>query len=231
MPPFGSQKKLVKLFAAIAMFIQCTLPFNTFGQVDGVRSTQIRTVSEALRSVDSSSLKELEWVRAYLEREVSHANGNAMAYCVLGIAHFREQEFDKSLVAFEQASALDSSLRTTTGKFKLLCAINADDHEVATKLFQSLVGASQRISAPIPIRKSYCEWLGEIIGTLDSPEAQSPIDVALLEKARDTLLGMPETALSRLPLLINTNSPRGEPNSLRLRSIAMASWEMLGPKT
>jgi predicted nucleic acid-binding Zn-ribbon protein len=113
----------------------------------------------------------------------------------MAIAQFRSQEFDKAVVSLDRANT-QIALRTTAGKFKLLCAINTDDKELANKLFGHLVDASQRESTPIATRKSYCEWLGEIIGTLDSAEAKSPIDEQELANAKKSLLGLAEKGLS-----------------------------------
>ena len=59
-----------------------------------------------------------------------------------------------------------------------------EDGATATKLFQDLLNACQRESTPFELRKSFCEWMGEIIGGLDFPEAQSPIELELLAKAK-----------------------------------------------
>ena len=164
-----------------------------------VNTSGKRTVIDAIRAMDSSSEKDLEWVVAFLETRLAENGRDSIANCVLAIAQFRAQDFASAMKSIEQANSGDNAklTRATTGKFQLLCAINADDGETATMLFQSLLNACQRESTPLALRKSFCEWMGEIIGVLDSEEAQSPIELELLAKAKKSLLGIAETKLSQ----------------------------------
>ena len=158
-----------------------------------------RTVLDAIRAVDGQTEKDLEWVTAFLEESIEKNSSDSMTNCVLAIAQFRIQEFEKALKSIELANKGDKAKITsaTTGKIQLLCAINLEDGATATKLFQGLLNACQRESTPIALRKSFCEWMGEIIGSLDSVEAESPIELELLTRARKSLIGLPETKLSQ----------------------------------
>jgi len=158
-----------------------------------------RTVLDAIRAVDGQSEKDLEWVTAFLEESIEKNSSDSMANCVLAIVQFRIQEFDKALRSIELANKGDRARITnaTTGKIQLLCAINLEDKATAMKLFQDLLNACQRETMPIALRKSFCEWMGEIIGSLDSVEAESPIELELLTKARKSLIGLAETKLSQ----------------------------------
>jgi len=158
-----------------------------------------RTVLDAIRAVDGQTEKDLEWVTAFLEESIEKNSSDSMANCVLAIAQFRMQEFEKALKSIELANKGDKAKITsaTTGKIQLLCAINLEDGATATKLFQGLLNACQRESTPIALRKSFCEWMGEIIGSLDSVEAESPIELELLTKAKKSLIGLAETKLSQ----------------------------------
>jgi len=139
----------------------------------------------------------MEWVVAFLERTVEENADDSMAHCALAIMQFRAGEFENAKKSMDRSKSGDASLtRTTSGKFQLLLAINAEDGATATALFEALLGACQRQSTSFALRKSYCEWMGEIIGVLDSEEAQPPIDLELLSKAKKSLLGMAETKLS-----------------------------------
>ena len=164
-----------------------------------VLTSNKRTVLDALRAVDSPLEKEMEWVVAFLEKRVEENSEDSLANCVLAITQFRTQAFDKAKQSFERANSGDTakSTRATNGKFQLLCAINTEDGATATALFQNLLNACQRESMPLALRKSFCEWMGEVIGVLDSDEAQSPIEVELLAKAKKALLGIAETKLSQ----------------------------------
>jgi len=158
-----------------------------------------RTVLDAIRAVDGQTEKDLEWVTAFLEESIEKNSSDSMANCVLAIAQFRIREFEKALKSIELANKGDKAKITsaTTGKIQLLCAINLEDGATATKLFQGLLNACQRESTPIALRKSFCEWIGEIIGSLDSVEAESPIELELLTKAKKSLIGLAETKLSQ----------------------------------
>lgn len=164
-----------------------------------VLTSSKRTVLDAVRAMDSTAEKDIEWVVAFLEKRVEENGRDSIANCVLAIAQFRAQDFENALKSIERANAGDkaSLTRMTTGKFQLLCAINADDADTATKLFQSLLNACQREATSLALRKSFCEWMGEIIGILDSEEAESPIELELLAKAKKSLVGMAETKLSQ----------------------------------
>ena len=158
-----------------------------------------RTVLDAIRAVDGPLEKDLEWVTAFLEESIEKNSSDSMANCVLAIAQFRMREFESALKSIERANSGDKAkiTRATTGKIQLLCAINMEDGTTATKLFQDLLNACHRESTPIALRKSFCEWMGEIIGSMDSVQAESPIEVELLTKAKKSLVGMAETKLSQ----------------------------------
>jgi len=158
-----------------------------------------RTVLDATRLIDSTSEKDLEWITAFLETSIAKNETDAIANCVLAIIQFRKQEFADALKSVERSNAGDKAnlTRATSGRIQLLCAINLEDSSLATKLFQDLLNACQRETAPIALRKTFCEWMGEIIGALDSSEAKSPIDIELLAKAKKSLLGIAETKLSQ----------------------------------
>ena len=168
----------------------------SFGQED--LTSNKRTVLDAVRAVDSP-IENLEWVVAFLEKRVEENSEDSLANCVLAITHFRTQAFDQAKQSFERANSGNSAknTRATNGKFQLLCAINTEDGATATALFQNLLNACQRESTPPALRKSFCEWMGEVIGVLDSDEAQSPIELELLAKAKKALLGIEETKLSQ----------------------------------
>lgn len=190
------------LSGAVLISGQCgSLCFGQFQQTSAVtsRASNHRATSDALRALDSTSDKELDWVKAYFEGQVKQSPTNAFSHCVLAISQFREHNFDAALLSLEQANANRPApqVRATAGKFKLLCAINTDDREGATKLFLALVDACQRETNSAPVRKSYCEWLGEIVGTLDTVEAQSPISLEDLAAAKKSILAMPARSLSR----------------------------------
>jgi len=158
-----------------------------------------RTVLDATRLIDSTSEKDLEWITAFLETSIAKNETDAIANCVLAIIQFRKQEFADALKSVERSNAGDKAnlTRATSGRIQLLCAINLEDSPLSTKLFQDLLNACQRETAPIALRKTFCEWMGEIIGALDSAEAKSPIDIELLAKAKKSLLGIAETKLSQ----------------------------------
>jgi len=158
-----------------------------------------RTVIDAVRAVDSPLEKDMEWVVAFLEKRVEQNRVDSLANCVLAITQFRAKEFENAKKSFERSNSGDTAkeTRATNGKFQLLCAINTDDKETATALFQNLINACQRESTAFALRKSFCEWMGEVIGVLDSKEAQSPIEHEMLIKAKKLLLGIEETKLSQ----------------------------------
>ncbi len=158
-----------------------------------------RTVLDAVRAIDAPLEKDLEWVTAFLEERVAENSNDSLANCVLAITQFRSREFENALKSLGRANSGDTAkaTRATNGKFQLLCSINMEDGPTAAKLFQDLLNACQRESTPFELRKSFCEWMGEIIGGLDSPEAQSPIELELLAKAKKSLLGIAETKLSQ----------------------------------
>ena len=158
-----------------------------------------RTVLDATRALDAPLDKEVDWVTAFLEATVAKNESDAMANCVLSIIQFRKQEFENALKSIERSNLGDKAklTRPTTGRIQLLCAINLEDGPVATKLFQDLLNACQREAVPFPLRKAFCEWMGEIVGALDSAEAKSPIDIELLIKTKKSLLGIAETKLSQ----------------------------------
>ena len=169
----------------------------SFGQ--DVLAANKRTVIDALRAVDSPLEKDMEWVVAFLEKRVEQNRVDSLANCVLAITQFRSKEFENAKQSFERSNSGDTAkeTRATNGKFQLLCAINTDDKETATALFQNLLNACQRESTPFALRKSFCEWIGEVIGVLDSEEAQSPIEHEMLVKAKKLLIGIEETKLSQ----------------------------------
>ncbi len=154
---------------------------------------------DAIRAVDGPTEKDLEWVTAFLEESIEKNNSDSMSNCVLAIAQCRLRQFEDALKSIERANAGDKAklTRTTTGKLQLLCAINLEDGATATKLFQDLLNACQRESTPMALRKSFCEWMGEIIGSLDSVESESPIALELLTKAKKSLIGLAESKLSQ----------------------------------
>ncbi len=158
-----------------------------------------RTVLDTVRAMDAPLEKDLEWVTAFLEERVAENSNDSLANCVLAITQFRSREFENALKSIGRANSGDTAkaTRATNGKFQLLCAINMEDGATATKLFQDLLNACQRESTPFELRKSFCEWMGEIIGGLDSPEAQSPIELEILAKAKKSLIGIPEIKLSQ----------------------------------
>jgi hypothetical protein len=180
------------------MAFSLSLLGNLDAQGIAVQSNK-RTLLDAVRAIDSNSDMELEWVEAFLERRIQDSQVDSLTYCILGIAQFRSQNFEKALLSFEKANTLSSAelTRSTIAKFQLLCAINTDNQPLANRLFESLVQATQRESTSLPVRKSYCEWMGEIVGTLDHPEAKSPIDADALAKARKAMLGAAEITLSQ----------------------------------
>ncbi|MFY8200043.1 MAG: hypothetical protein ACOVLE_05205 [Pirellula staleyi] len=157
-----------------------------------------RTVIDAIRAVDSPSEKDLEWASSFLEIQIANKPDDSLAYCVLAILQVRMLDFEKALQSLNLASTKEASefTRSTVGKFKLLCAINTNDKELANKLFKQLLDASQRESISAPVRKSCAEWLGEIIGTLHCEESQSPIAQETLESARRTMVATPEASIA-----------------------------------
>ena len=157
------------------------------------------TVLDAIRGVDGQTEKELERVTAFLEQSIEKNRSDSMANCVLAIAQFRMREYEKALRSSELADTGDKAktTRPSTYKIQLLCAINLEDKAAATKLFQGLLIACQKESTTIALRKSFCEWMGEIIGSLDSAEAESPIELELLTTAKKTLIGLAESKLSQ----------------------------------
>ncbi len=158
-----------------------------------------RTVIDALREVDSQSEREMEWVTAFLEERVAENEKDSLANCVLAMVQFRTRDFKIALKSFERANSGNNvrDTRSTNGKFQLLCAINTEDGAESTRLFLALLNACQRETTPMEVRKSYCEWMGEIIGTLDTAESKPPIDQELLIKAKKSLLGLSEKNLSQ----------------------------------
>lgn len=169
----------------------------SFGQE--ALSSNRRTVMDAIRSIDTSNEKEVDSLVAFLEQSIEKDSLDTLAHCGLAIMQFRARAFDAAKLSFEKAGTANASrpIRLTTAKFQLVCAINTEDAELATSLFQSLLNACQRESNPIALRKSYCEWMGEVIGVLDYEEAKSPIASEILTKAKKTLMGMPETKLAQ----------------------------------
>jgi hypothetical protein len=153
---------------------------------------------DAIRSIDTSNEKEAESLVAFLEQSIEKDNSDTLAHCGLAIMQFRARSFDAAKLSFEKAGTANAArpTRLTTAKFQLVCAINTEDAELSTSLFQSLLNACQRESTPIAIRKSYCEWMGEVIGVLDFVEAKSPIAPEILTKAKKSLLGIAETKLA-----------------------------------
>jgi len=164
-----------------------------------VNAQNKRTVLDTVRAMDAPLEKDLEWVTAFLEERVAENSNDSLANCVLAITQFRSREFENALKSFDRANSGDTAkvTRATNGKFQLLCSINMEDGPTANKLFQDLLNACQRESTPFELRKSFCEWMGEIIGGLDSPEAQSPIELEHLAKAKKSLLGIAEIKLSQ----------------------------------
>ena len=170
-----------------------------FGHTHLALAQAKRTVLDATRAIDAPLDKDIEWATAFLEARISKNETDALANCVLSIIQFRQQEFEKALKSVGRSnSGEDAKLtRATTGRIQLLCAINLEDGPVATKLFQDLLNACHRETTPFELRKSFCEWMGEIIGAMDSVEAKAPIDIELLAKAKKSLLGLDETRLSQ----------------------------------
>jgi hypothetical protein len=158
-----------------------------------------RTMLDALRAVDSVSTKELEWVAAFVEKQLADNPRDSLANCIQSILFYRDQEFAKARDALEASVAGDAPelVRSTVAKFQLICALNLDDAETSGRLFRSLMQATQRESTSLPVRKSFSEWLGEIVGTLDFSEAKPPIDAELLAQAKKTMRGMAEISLSQ----------------------------------
>jgi len=158
-----------------------------------------RTVIDALRAMDSQSEKDIEWVTAFLDERVAENEKDSLANCVLAITQFRTQDFGGARKSIERSNSGDNAkdTRATNGKFQLLCEINTENGPEATRLFQALLNACQRESTPIEIRKSYCEWMGEIIGAIDTIESRSPVDMELLTKAKKSLLGISDIKLSQ----------------------------------
>jgi len=161
-------------------------------------SSNKRTVVDALKTLDSPNTKEQEWVMPFLEKTLQEDPGNSLASTALALQQIRTQDFKAASQTLQQANETQwgGVTRSTNGKAKLLCAINLEDVELANKLFAALVDATQRDAISLAVRKSYCQWLGEIIGTIESPEAKSPIPNDVLLKARKTLLASSEVALS-----------------------------------
>ncbi|MEQ1828703.1 MAG: hypothetical protein ABL921_22260 [Pirellula sp.] len=172
------------------------LSLQSHGQ--DVSSTK-RTMLDVVRAIDSVSPKEMEWVTAFVEKRLSQFPKDSLAHCMQAIIHFRSQDFEKTLKSIQAANAGDTAdlTRSTMAKFQLLCAINTDDQPQSNRLFQALMQASQRESTSMPNRKSFCEWLGEIVGTLDHPDAQSPIDPETLSTAKRNMRAMAEVTLSQ----------------------------------
>ena len=162
-------------------------------------SSNRRTVVDAIRTIDTTSDRELESITAFLEQCIEKDSTDTLAHCALAIAQFRSQAFDAAKKSLEKASTAEATrpTRLTTGKFQLVSAINTDDAELANRLFQSLLNACQRESNSIALRKSYAEWMGEVIGVLDFDEARSPIAPEVLLKAKKSLLGIAERKLAQ----------------------------------
>ena len=161
-------------------------------------SSNKRTVLDALKTLDSPNTKEQEWVMPFLEKTLQEDPSNSLASTALALQQIRTQDFKAASQTLLHANETlwGGVTRSTNGKAKLLCAINLEDVALANKLFAALVEATQRDGISLAVRKSYCQWLGEIIGTLESPEAKSPIPNEVLLKARKTLLASSEIALS-----------------------------------
>jgi hypothetical protein len=157
-----------------------------------------RNVWDALKTVDDLPSEELDWVSPFLEKTIAEEPSNAIASSTLALIQLRAQDFDAVSETLKDANEteLGGITRSTNGKLRLLCAINLEDKESANRLFDALVGATQKESISLTVRKSYCEWLGEIIGTIESDEARSPIAKESLTKAKKTLLGTAEVVLS-----------------------------------
>ena len=220
-------------------FLRCVVWLGTFtsslavgqtcvSQDDGVLASNKRTVLDAVRSIDSNQERDLNWITAFLEQRVVEVKNDSLAYCTLGIAQFRVGEFERAKASFEKASIGETAaqVRPTSGKFQLLCAINADDAVRSNQLFQALLDACQRETTSLSLRKSYCEWLGEIIGTLNSDEAKSPIQREALERAKKQLLGLAEVQLSEA---FEGQYANAQKRSERLRD-ALSKLDELGPE-
>ena len=164
----------------------------------GKSSSNKRTVVDALRTLDSPNTDDLDWVTPFLEKTLKEDPNNALASSTLALIQIREQDFDAASKTLQDANEMELGgvTRSTNGKIRLLCAINLEDIELANKLFIALVDASQKESISLAVRKSYCQWLGEIIGVIESPNARSAIPKEVLTKARKTLLASSEVSLS-----------------------------------
>ncbi len=161
-------------------------------------SSSKRTVLDALKTLDSPTTTDQEWVLPFLEKTLEEDPANALASTSLALIQIRAQDFEAASQTLLRANETQwgGITRSTNGKAKLLCAINLEEVELANKLFVALVDATQREAISLAVRKSYCQWLGEIIGTIESPNAKSPIPNEVLQKARKTLLASSEIALS-----------------------------------
>lgn len=161
-------------------------------------SSNKRTVLDALKTLDSPKTTEQEWVMPFLEKTLVEDPKNSLASTALALLQIRTQDFKAASQTLLHANETQwgGVTRSTNGKAKLLCAINLEDVELANKLFAALVDATQRDTISLAVRKSYCQWLGEIIGTIESPNAKSPISNEVLLKARKTLLASSEIVLS-----------------------------------
>jgi hypothetical protein len=157
-----------------------------------------RTVLDAIKAIDLNLAKDQDWVVPFLESTLEKDPNDSLASTILAIAQIRDQNFTDAskTLASANESGLSGVTRSTNGKLRLLCAINLEDEAMATKLFSALVEASQRETTSEGVRKSYCIWLGEIIGLIDNEEAKPPIDRALIVRARKTLLATPIASLS-----------------------------------
>jgi hypothetical protein len=198
------RSRFAKPFCLIVSVLLTTSPWfpdsrqqMSFGQ-EALPSNR-RTVMDAIRSIDTLNEKEAESLVAFLEQSIEKDSVDTLAHCGLAIMQFRARSFDAAKLSFEKAGAANAArpTRLTTAKFQLVCAINTEDAELATSLFQSLLNACQRESTPIALRKSYCEWMGEVIGVLDFEEAKSPIASEILTKAKKSLMGIAETKLAQ----------------------------------
>lgn len=161
-------------------------------------SSNRRSVIDALRTLDSPNAADLGWVAPFLEKTLVDDPSNSLASTTLALKQIRDQDFEAALKTLQDADekTYGGITRSTNGKVRLLCAINLNDEVLANKLFVALVDATQKESISLAVRKSYGQWLGELIGIIESPSARSPIAKASIAKAKKTLLASSEVALS-----------------------------------
>jgi hypothetical protein len=181
----------------VAVLSSTTISTRTATAQDPLRQASAkRSVLDALKAIDAFPSKDLDWIQPFLEKQLEQDPKDAMAVCSLALSHVCNQDYAAAMKLLGDDAPSNAVTKATNGKLRLLSAINLEDGAVAQRLFDSLVDAAQRETLSIAARKSYCEWLGEIIGSMDWPEAKPPIDPKLLENAKRSLIAIPEVALS-----------------------------------